>query len=68
MFEGKALNVLQKYPSISTFAKIGGNSDTNRYLAELQQKAKLTLVSATSIIEGGAHDVIQKETSLGTIK
>ena len=30
-------------------------------IGELQQKAKLTLVSATSIIEGGAHDVIQKE-------
>ena len=30
-------------------------------IPELQQKAKLTLVSATSIIEGGAHDVIQKE-------
>jgi IMP dehydrogenase len=35
---------------------------------ELKEKAKLTLVSATSIVEGGAHDVIQKETSLGTIK
>ena len=32
-------------------------------IGELQQKAKLTLVSATSIIEGGAHDVIQKEKS-----
>ena len=32
-------------------------------IQELQQKAKLTLVSATSIIEGGAHDVIQKEKS-----
>ncbi len=30
-------------------------------IPELQKKAKLTLVSATSIIEGGAHDVIQKE-------
>ena len=27
-------------------------------IEELQQKAKLTLVSATSIVEGGAHDVI----------
>ena len=33
-------------------------------IPELQKKAKLTLVSATSIIEGGAHDVIQKETSV----
>lgn len=37
-------------------------------IPELQQKAKLTLVSSTSIIEGGAHDVIQKETSTGIIK
>ena len=29
-------------------------------IPELQEKAKLTLVSATSIVEGGAHDVIQK--------
>lgn len=32
-------------------------------IPELQQKAKITTVSATSIIEGGAHDVILKETS-----
>lgn len=30
-------------------------------IAELQKKAKLTLVSETSIVEGGAHDVIQKD-------
>ena len=30
---------------------------------EFQKKAKITLVSATSIVEGGAHDVIQKNTS-----
>ena len=30
-------------------------------IKELQQKARLTLVSATSIVEGGAHDVIVKE-------
>lgn len=35
-------------------------------LEDFRSKAKLTLVSATSIVEGGAHDVIQKETSLGT--
>ena len=32
-------------------------------IPELQQKAKITLVSATSIVEGGAHDVIQKDKS-----
>lgn len=37
-------------------------------IPELQKKAKLTLVSATSIIEGGAHDVIQKDTSSGLVK
>ncbi len=30
-------------------------------IPELQEKAVITLVSATSIVEGGAHDVIQKE-------
>ena len=30
-------------------------------IPELKQKAKITLVSATSIVEGGAHDVIRKE-------
>ena len=32
-------------------------------IPEFQEKAVLTLVSATSIVEGGAHDVIQKEKS-----
>ncbi|MBR4703604.1 MAG: IMP dehydrogenase [Oscillospiraceae bacterium] len=32
-------------------------------IPELQEKAVLTLVSATSIVEGGAHDVIQKDPS-----
>ena len=36
-------------------------------IPEFQEKAKLTLVSATSIVEGGAHDVIQRE-SRGTEK
>ena len=36
-------------------------------IPELQEKAVLTLVSATSIVEGGAHDVIQKDKT-NTIK
>ena len=32
-------------------------------IKELQEKAKITLVSATSIVEGGAHDVVQKDKS-----
>ncbi len=34
-------------------------------IEELQNKARLTLVSATSIVEGGAHDVILKDKSNG---
>jgi len=30
-------------------------------IADLQQNAKITLVSSTSIVEGGAHDVVLKE-------
>ena len=32
-------------------------------IPSLQKNAKITLVSATSIVEGGAHDVIQKDQS-----
>ena len=34
-------------------------------IEELQQVARITLVSSTSIIEGGAHDVILKESESG---
>jgi len=30
-------------------------------IRELKEKAKITMVSSTSIIEGGAHDVILKD-------
>ena len=30
-------------------------------IPELQEKAKITLVSSVSIVEGGAHDVVLKE-------
>ena len=32
-------------------------------IPELQQKARLTVVSSTSIVEGGSHDVILKSNS-----
>ena len=35
-------------------------------IPELQQKAKLTLISSTSIVEGGAHDVLLKD-QLGSL-
>ncbi|MBW7456620.1 IMP dehydrogenase, partial [Paenibacillus sepulcri] len=43
----------------STMSNCGTKS-----IAEMQQNARITLVSATSLVEGGAHDVIMKESSL----
>ncbi len=37
-------------------------------IPELQKKAKITLVSATSIVEGGAHDVILKNTDTTSVR
>ena len=37
-------------------------------IKELQEKAKLTIVSATSIVEGGAHDVILRNAADNAIK
>ena len=37
-------------------------------IPELQKNAKMTLVSATSIVEGGAHDVVLKEKSVSPAK
>ncbi|MFD1774690.1 IMP dehydrogenase [Paenibacillus rhizophilus] len=42
----------------STMSNCGAKS-----IDELQQNARITLVSSTSLVEGGAHDVIMKETS-----
>lgn len=33
-------------------------------IPELREKGKITLVSSTSIVEGGAHDVILKDTNI----
>ena len=40
----------------STMCKCGALT-----IPELQERAKLTVVSATSIVEGGAHDVVLKD-------
>lgn len=40
----------------STMCNCGATS-----IPELQEKAKITLVSSTSIVEGGAHDVLLKD-------
>ena len=40
----------------STFCNCGALN-----LSELREKAKITLVSATSIVEGGSHDVILRD-------
>ena len=37
-------------------------------IPELQKNAKITLVSATSIIEGGAHDVVLKDKTATPVK
>ncbi|MBR0598095.1 IMP dehydrogenase [Sinanaerobacter chloroacetimidivorans] len=37
-------------------------------IEELQQNTKITLVSATSIVEGGAHDVILKDTTASPVR
>jgi IMP dehydrogenase len=37
-------------------------------IPELQQKAKLTLVSSVSIVEGGAHDVVLKDKKISPVK
>lgn len=37
-------------------------------ISELQEKAKLTLVSSVSIIEGGAHDVVLKDQNITPVK
>ena len=49
---------LTLYKVKSTMCNCGALS-----IRELQQKARLTLVSSTSIVEGGAHDVIVKDKS-----
>ena len=46
------------YKVKSTMCNCGANS-----IPELQQKARLTLVSSTSIVEGGAHDVVVKDSN-----
>jgi IMP dehydrogenase len=43
----------------STMCNCGASS-----VEELQRKARITVVSATSLVEGGSHDVILKENSL----
>ncbi|MBQ6621401.1 MAG: IMP dehydrogenase [Mogibacterium sp.] len=37
-------------------------------IKQLQKEAKLTLVSATSIVEGGAHDVVLKDNSVASVR
>ena len=50
------------YKIKSTMCNCGAKS-----IKELQQKARLTLVSSTSIVEGGAHDVVVKDRNHQTV-
>ncbi|MCI2063153.1 MAG: IMP dehydrogenase [Eubacteriaceae bacterium] len=55
-------NVRQSLQKVkSTMCNCGCTS-----LKELRENSKMTLVSATSIVEGGAHDVIKKDISYNT--
>ena len=40
-FNGRALDILNRYSSIEEFTRIGCNADTNRHLAVLQRMAKI---------------------------
>lgn len=59
--EGNVRQSLQKVKS--TMCNCGVTS-----IPQLQKNGKMTLVSATSIVEGGAHDVILKDTSNNVIR
>ena len=41
LFEGKALAVLERYDIVTDFAKIGPNSEANKYLAQLAALARI---------------------------
>ena len=41
LFEGKALTVLERYDIVTDFAKIGPNSEANKYLAQLATLARI---------------------------
>ena len=53
---------LTTYKIKSTMCNCGATN-----IADFQKKAKLTLVSSTSIVEGGAHDVLLKNKNGGQI-
>lgn len=57
-------NVLQTLSKVkSTMCNCGALS-----IPELQQNARLTLVSSTSIVEGGAHDVVVKDKNVDALE
>ena len=49
------MSMTDRAAQFSPFAALTGYGDAVR------EKARLTVVSSTSIVEGGAHDVILKE-------
>ena len=57
--EGWTTRVVAKIAILAAVAAAGGMIT----IPELQEKAKLTLVSSVSIVEGGAHDVTLRSTS-----
>ena len=53
---------LTTYKIKSTMCNCGATN-----ISDFQKKAKLTLVSSTSIVEGGAHDVLLKNKNGGQV-
>lgn len=41
LFDGKAVQLLDRYPSVEDFAKLPGNADTNKILADIGVKSKV---------------------------
>ena len=54
--EGRKADLQQKKSELDRII-----AETKQDEEKLREKAKITLVSATSIVEGGSHDVILKD-------
>lgn len=71
LFEGKALTVLERYDIVTDFAKIGPNSEANKYLAQLATLARIrkhityhtarhTFATTTTLAKGVPIETVSK--------
>ena len=71
LFEGKALAVLERYDIVTDFAKIGPNSEANKYLAQLAAFARIrkhityhlarhTFATTTTLSKGVPIETVSK--------